>query len=90
MKLSIKWVKHCKTNEERKEVMAKVLASVQGFALLKKLIIEEIEIVERNRKKKDLYKESNWALFQADSIGEERALRSVLKLLSITEEDLND
>lgn len=86
MKLSVKWVKHCKTQEQKKEVMAQVLAAKPALSLITKIITEELELLRKKKVGKDLYSNPNWAYCQADAVGEERALRSILKLLSIKEE----
>lgn len=87
MRTSVKWVKGCKTDAERKEVVAKIQAALPALSLLEKIIEEEIAIARRNRVKKDLYDSPNWSCFQADSIGEERAYTAILKLISIKEEN---
>ena len=87
MKISTKWIKHCKTQEERKIVLAKVQAARPAFELLQKMIKEEIASKRKNTNKKDRYESPSWAFYQADSMGEERALNSLLKLINIKNEE---
>ena len=82
MKSSIKWIKHCKTQEEKKQVMAQVLAAKPALDILKKIILEEINTTKRNAGNKARYEDPSWAYYQADSLGEARAYQVLLKLLT--------
>ncbi len=87
MKVSSKWIKKAKTQQERKEVMLKITSAIPALEILAEIIKDEIENKRKKTVSKDRYQEPSWECYQADSIGEERALRSILKLLSIKHEE---
>ena len=87
MKVSSKWIKKAKTQQERKEVMLKITSAIPALEILADIIKDEIENKRKKTVSKDRYQEPSWECYQADSIGEERALRSILKLLSIKHEE---
>lgn len=87
MKLSSKWIKHARTPEQKKEVMAQILAAKPALDLLRKILEAEMLSKKKVSRTKEAYEMASWPYMQADMIGEERAYLSVLKLLSFNLEE---
>ena len=87
MKISSRWIKKAKTQEQKKEVMLKITSAIPALEMLADMIKDDIENKRKKTVSKDRYQEPSWAYYQADSVGEERALRSILKLLSIKNDE---
>ena len=87
MKNATRWRKKDKTQEQKKEVMLKITSAIPGFDMLADMIKDDIENKRKKTVSKDRYQEPSWAYYQAYSVGEERALRSILKLLSIKNDE---
>jgi len=76
-----RWTKHCKTEEERAEAKANLLAAKPAFDILKRLLDEEIRTVTKESKAKDNYAKAGWAYLQADLLGSLRSLEKIKELL---------
>ena len=87
MKMSSRWIKHCRTDEERKEVIACLASAKPAFDLLYSLVEQEKASNYKIAKNKEAYEKASWPFMQADANGEERAYNSILKLLTITYEE---
>jgi len=85
MKIYTKWVKHLKTDDERKEFLAKLVASKDVLERLQKLLEEDLKSSSTQSLSKEKYECPNWPYLQADKVGEERALRKVIKIIDLRE-----
>lgn len=74
------WYKDRKNEEHKKRIRGEVVAARPAFIRLAE-ILEEMIAADRSSKLHD-YDDPNWALKQADSVGSERALREVIKIIS--------
>jgi hypothetical protein len=83
MKLS--WLKGAKTPEAKKERQALIQAAKPALKILKEILEDELNNLEDNELKSDVYNTSNWAYLQADINGAKRTYRKVIDLLPIKE-----
>lgn len=59
-----------------------LLASINVLTRMETLLHEELEASQATQCSKDLYDSPSWAYQQADSIGQQRAFRKILRLIS--------
>ena len=78
---NVKWTKHCKTEEQKKEVKANILAAKPAFDILKTLLDGEVAAVHKESKAKSNYDKPGWAYLQADLVGSLRTLEKIKELL---------
>ena len=83
MKIYTKWVKNLKTDQSKQEFLAKLMASKDVLLRLSALIEEDLAASDTNALNKDKYDCANWAYLQADKVGEQRALKKVLKIIDL-------
>jgi len=83
MKLS--WLKGAKTSEAKKERKAIIQAGIPALKVLKEILEDELNNLEDNELKSDVYNASNWTYLQADINGAKRTYRKVIDLLPIEE-----
>lgn len=79
------WLKGAKTPEAKKERKAIIVAANPALKLLKEILEDELNNLEDNELKSDVYNASNWAYLQADINGAKRTYRKVIDLLPIEE-----
>ena len=79
------WLKGAKTPEAKKERQAIIVAANPALKLLKEILEYELNNLEDNELKSDVYNASNWAYLQADINGAKRTYRKVIDLLPIEE-----
>lgn len=82
------WLKGAKTLDAKKERKALIQAGKPALKLLKQILESELQTLEDNELKNDVYNASNWAYLQADTNGSKRTYRKVIDLLPI--EETND
>lgn len=82
------WLKGAKTLDAKKERKALIQAGKPALKLLKQILESELQTLEDNELKNDVYNASNWAYLQADINGSKRTYRKVIDLLPI--EETND
>ena len=83
MKLS--WLKGAKTPEAKQERKAVMQAAIPAMQVLKDILEDELNNLEDNELKSEMYNTSNWAYLQADINGAKRTYRKVIDLLPIEE-----
>jgi len=71
------WLKHCKTAEDKELFKQSLQESQSVFRVLIEIIDGKIDQNLKDREKKELYDSPNWALRQADLVGEARAYKIV-------------
>lgn len=86
--MRVAWLKGAQTPEAKKERKAILQAGKPAMKLLKEILEFELQTLEANELKSDVYDVSNWAYLQADINGAKRTYRKVINLLPI--EETND
>ena len=81
MSVSVQWLKHLRTEEDRKEFTQYVMGCPQLLEVLENLSNEKIEISQKSVAAD--YDSPAWAYRQADKVGYERAWREVLELTKL-------
>jgi hypothetical protein len=83
--MQLSWLKGAKTPEAKKERKALIQAAMPTLKILKEILEDELNNLEDNELKSDVYNASNWAYLQADINGAKRTYRKVIDLLPIKE-----
>ena len=83
--MKLLWLKGAKTPEAKKERKAVIQAALPALTVLKEILQDELNNLEDNELKSDVYNASNWAYLQADINGAKRTYRKVIDLLPIEE-----
>ena len=83
--MQLSWLKGAKTPEAKKERKALIQAALPTLKILKEILKDELNNLEDNELKSDVYNASNWAYLQADINGAKRTYRKVIDLLPIEE-----
>ena len=84
MKISTTWIKHLKEKDKKEEFLNTILmTAVPALRRLQDIIKDELSKVKTLSGGKEAYKDPNWAVFQADALGEQRAYNKILKLINI-------
>lgn len=83
--MQLSWLKGAKTPEAKKERKALIQAALPTLKVLKEILENELDNLEDNELKSDVYNASNWAYLQADINGAKRTYRKVIDLLPIKE-----
>lgn len=82
-KFNSRWVKHCRTIEEKKEFEDYLFGSKHLLDVLRNLLEEDLRANEKEMRKRDNYSLPAWSEAQADHLGSQRTLEKVIKLLEI-------
>ena len=69
------------TIEKQEEIASSFKASYLVRKRLAELLLEKVESYRTESRSKDRYKDANWAYYQADEVGYERAIFEVISLL---------
>lgn len=83
--LFTRWTKHL-PKEKHDEFRKTILAYRVVLERLKELLEEDLAASKRIQNSRESYKNPSWPMFQADCIGEQRALEKVIKLITLNEE----
>lgn len=83
--MKLLWLKGATTPEAKKERKAVIQAGIPALTVLKEILEDELNNLEANELKSDVYNTSNWAYLQADINGAKRTYRKVIDLLPIEE-----
>ena len=83
IKISNTWIKHLKDKEEKEEFTKILLEGNRIIDRLINIVEQELDSCKKQKLDKSRYLSPNWSEFQADTIGEERALRKILNLIKI-------
>jgi hypothetical protein len=81
--MQLSWLKGAKTPEAKKERKAIIQAANPAMQVLKEILEDELNNLEDNELKSEMYNTSNWAYLQADINGAKRTYRKVIDLLPI-------
>jgi len=81
MAVNKSWLTHCPTKEDEILFKQTLAESQEVFRVLTEIIDKKKTQNLKEREKEELYDNPNWALRQADLIGEARAYEKVLDLL---------
>ena len=81
MAVNSSWLNHCQTVESKVNFKQSLQESQSVFKVLAEIINAKKLQNLKERDKKELYDSPNWALRQADLVGESRAYEKVLDLL---------
>lgn len=79
--LSSRWTKHLKDKESKQKFEERLLLAQDIWDVLKNIIEEDLNAVDKDIMNKDNYFMPAWSEFQADRIGSKRALQKVLNLI---------
>lgn len=83
--LFTRWTKHL-PKSDHEEFRKTILAHRVVLERLKELLVEDLAASKKLQNSKVRYQDSSWPMFQADCIGEQRALEKVIKLITLQEE----
>jgi hypothetical protein len=78
------WFLGAATDEEKQKRRQIVLGSTDLMQLLEELLKRKLESKHQAALLKTDYDSPSWALLQADSVGERRALAEIIDMLQIT------
>lgn len=78
------------TQEEKDNFYQRYNLNTELLDVIAAALKEKITICDDSIQTKDMYKDPSWAYRQADAIGEKRALREVIQLLTIRDRELSD
>jgi hypothetical protein len=84
--LNPKWTSHLPP-EQREEIEKRLRENKDLLEILYHIVVQKIEAVQRERRKKSAYDKPAFSEFQADCNGYERALEEVLTYLKLTKEN---
>lgn len=80
--MKVSWFKECKTKEEKEQVRKLLYSNKEGFDRLKDIL----EPMLKDALPTADYDSPSWAYKQADRIGYNRALTTVLELINLDKE----
>jgi hypothetical protein len=80
--MKVSWFKECKTKEEKEQVRKLIYSNKEGFDRLKDIL----EPMLKEALPTADYDSPSWAYKQADRIGYNRALTTVLELINLDKE----
>ena len=83
--LFTRWTKHL-PKDEHEDFRKTIRAHRVVLDRLKELLEEDLEACKKSQSSKIHYRDACWPMFQADHIGEQRALEKVIKLITLDEE----
>lgn len=75
------WTAHLKNKEDQERFKTSLKESQRILKVLSSIIDSFIEQNDKDRLKKDMYSRPNWAIEQADLVGETRAYKKVQDFL---------
>lgn len=81
MSLSMRWTKHLKTKGAKEDFEQRIKGAQEFFDIMKALIEEDLNALEKEIESKDNYFMPAWAEYQADRIGSKRTLKKILNLI---------
>lgn len=77
-----RWTKHLRTEEERTNAKATILASRTALDRLKQLIAEEVEDLNNQEASSQDYDSPSWSHKQAHRNGQKAMAKSIIDLLT--------
>lgn len=80
--MQIRWTKGL-TEQQDQDLRLQLKASTNIFERLGQLLQEDINAVVKVQESRGLYESPNWAMYQADNIGEIRAYKRILRLINL-------
>ena len=83
--LFTRWTKHL-NKDKHDEFRKSILAARPVLKRLKELLEEDLAASKKEQSSKVRYQDSSWPMFQADCIGEQRALEKTIRLITLDEE----
>ena len=81
--MKMAWLKGAQTPEAKLERKTLIKTSIPFIKILKEVLEDELNNLESNELKSDIYNTSNWAYLQADINGAKRTYKKVIDLLQI-------
>lgn len=85
MKLKVQWYADI-DQDERDARRHLVMSSKETLDVLRGILVRRLEEVNAARRSTKQYEEPNWPYVQADLVGAERELVSLLELVTLTED----
>lgn len=82
--MQLRWIKGL-DDQQRADIKPQLLASKNILDRLSLLIQDDIESCIKAQEARDSYDSPSWAMYQADTIGEIRAYKKILRLLDMKE-----
>ena len=79
------WIKHLKTEEERKNFEILLRNNVQVFTVLRRILQEDAEATDRNETSTEDFDKPGWDYRAARRVGYRAALRRMLQLTNFIE-----
>ena len=80
--MQVRWTKGL-TEQQDADLRLQLKASTNIFERLGQLLQEDIASVVKVQESRGLYESPNWAMHQADNIGEIRAYKRILRLINL-------
>ena len=81
MKISTRWFKGLKEEQDKKELKANLLNSREVLNALVRIIEEDLETSVKEARKEDNYELPSWSHYQADKLGEQRAYQKIINFI---------
>lgn len=79
--ITTRWVKHLRTDEERKEFIKRLENGEDIFFVLRNILEEELNKSSKERRSLKSYMFQNWSEYQADRNATERTILEIIDLL---------
>lgn len=79
--LSVRWTKHLSNKADKEAYTERLLRMEDVWSVLKDILQEDLNALEKDSMNKDHYFMPAWAEYQADRNGSKRAIRKILELL---------
>lgn len=83
MAISTRWTKHLKAKADKEEFRKEVIASRHVLKVLKSLLEEDLRASQTSQESEEGYALPSWPYKQADAIGEQRAIKKVIKMITL-------
>jgi len=81
MSLSSRWLKHLPDASAKKQYQERLTLMQDVWVVLKDILQEDLDALEKDGMKKDHYYMPAWSEYQADRNGSKRTLRKIIDLL---------
>jgi len=81
MSLSSRWTKHIKDTSDKADYAKRLELMQDVWRVLKDILQEDLDALERDSMKKDHYFMPAWSEYQADRNGSKRAIKKIIDIL---------
>ena len=87
--MNLVWTKHLKTDEEKEQFRKTILGSKEVLKVLKVLLEEKENSLERSEVKLEAYESPSWAYKQAHQNGYRSCLKAMINLINLDQKENN-